>query len=206
MSKYQVFIGQKRTLITRKAILDAAVKAFSKYNFQDVSIRDIAEIAKVHHATIRYHFGSKENLWSEVLKVIFENLRNMSSQLDFTSHENPRHVLTEHIVRIIKNIIQNPGILRIYHTQPLDSIRENNILKPYIKLLYRVIIEEVKLIQANGFGSNIPTEELYFIYTSAINVRFLQTEIHKLITGKSSSDDAIIRRHAEAIVILFETK
>ncbi len=48
----------------KDTIYKAAIELFSKSGFDGVSIRDIATLANVHFASIRYHFGDKEDLYN----------------------------------------------------------------------------------------------------------------------------------------------
>lgn len=48
----------------KETILYAAIELFSQRGFDGVSIRDIATLADVHFASIRYHFGDKEELYN----------------------------------------------------------------------------------------------------------------------------------------------
>jgi AcrR family transcriptional regulator len=52
---------------TRLLILDEAERLFARDGFSGVSVRRITTAAKVDAALISYHFGSKENLFREVL-------------------------------------------------------------------------------------------------------------------------------------------
>jgi len=52
---------------TRISILDEAERLFARDGFTGVSVRRITNAAKVDGALISYHFGSKENLFREVL-------------------------------------------------------------------------------------------------------------------------------------------
>jgi AcrR family transcriptional regulator len=54
--------------ISRDRILDAAEELFADRGFHGVSIRDITEVAAARLASVNYHFKSKENLYSEILK------------------------------------------------------------------------------------------------------------------------------------------
>lgn len=47
----------------KDSILKAAIELFSKQGFEGVSIREIANLAQVHFASIRYHYGDKEELY-----------------------------------------------------------------------------------------------------------------------------------------------
>lgn len=53
---------------TRDQILDAAELLFAEHGFAVTPVRDIAEKAGCNQALIRYYFGSKENLFTEVFR------------------------------------------------------------------------------------------------------------------------------------------
>ncbi len=52
----------------RQRILDQALRLFSAHGYHGVSIRDIAQACELSNAVLYYHFGSKRNLYFEVLK------------------------------------------------------------------------------------------------------------------------------------------
>ncbi|MBU8933690.1 MAG: TetR/AcrR family transcriptional regulator [candidate division Zixibacteria bacterium] len=54
-----------------RRILEAALKEFSRYGVEGARVDRIAQKAGVNKAMIYYYFSSKENLYSEVLKVSF---------------------------------------------------------------------------------------------------------------------------------------
>jgi AcrR family transcriptional regulator len=56
----------KRT--TKEKLMDAAEKLFARRGFHGTSLRDITRAAAVDLALVNYHFGSKKQLLSEVLK------------------------------------------------------------------------------------------------------------------------------------------
>jgi AcrR family transcriptional regulator len=52
----------------RKQIIEAATKAFSRDGYVDARIEDIAQAAGVAPTAIYYHFGGKEELFSQALR------------------------------------------------------------------------------------------------------------------------------------------
>lgn len=52
----------------REVILDNAELAFAEHGFAGARVRDIAAMAGVNQALIRYYFGSKEDLFDEVFR------------------------------------------------------------------------------------------------------------------------------------------
>lgn len=52
----------------RDVILDTAEAAFADHGFAGAKMRDVAAVAGVNQALIRYYFGSKEDLFDEVFR------------------------------------------------------------------------------------------------------------------------------------------
>ncbi|PLV58309.1 TetR/AcrR family transcriptional regulator [Thermotoga sp. KOL6] len=61
---------------TKRKILEAAKKAFSKYGYDGVSMEEIAHEAGVKKALIYYYFPSKDKLFEEVWREAIEELEN----------------------------------------------------------------------------------------------------------------------------------
>jgi AcrR family transcriptional regulator len=59
----------KITEVTRQALLDHATDAFAENGFDRASVRDITGRATVNQAAINYHFGGKEALYREILRL-----------------------------------------------------------------------------------------------------------------------------------------
>lgn len=56
-----------RSQATRRALLDAAATAFAARGYEGASLDAITTAAGVNKALVRYHFGDKQGLYSEVL-------------------------------------------------------------------------------------------------------------------------------------------
>jgi AcrR family transcriptional regulator len=68
------------TRVGKQHILETAEDLFSKYGFQAVSIRAIAEASGVTNAALYYHFEGKEALFKEVLVHHAERLAGLLQQ------------------------------------------------------------------------------------------------------------------------------
>ena len=51
----------------RQRIMDAGEKSFAQWGFAAASLRQITTDAQVNRAAVNYYFGSKENLYTEIL-------------------------------------------------------------------------------------------------------------------------------------------
>lgn len=66
---------------TRKRLLQAALEIFADKGFRDATVREICARAEVNVASVNYHFGSKEALYSEVLGFAY---REASERYPYT--------------------------------------------------------------------------------------------------------------------------
>jgi len=64
--------GEALDVTTRSRILEAAGEQFAERGFRGATVRMICEKAGVNISAIKYHFGGKEELYSEVLRFWHE--------------------------------------------------------------------------------------------------------------------------------------
>ncbi|HEY8156736.1 MAG TPA: CerR family C-terminal domain-containing protein [Myxococcota bacterium] len=64
---------------TRRRILSAAGELFAERGFRATTMREIAQRARVNLAAANYHFGSKQDLYLEVVRGEFEKLEKRLS-------------------------------------------------------------------------------------------------------------------------------
>jgi len=60
---------QKKSAATRERVLDAAARIFREHGYAATTLNDIADAAGLKTASLYYHFGSKEELVEEVLRI-----------------------------------------------------------------------------------------------------------------------------------------
>src|SRR6188474_3355447 len=60
---------------TRERVLAAASELFAERGFRGTTVRDIAERARVNIASGNYHYGSKKQLYLQVLRTHFQAMR-----------------------------------------------------------------------------------------------------------------------------------
>lgn len=59
---------------TRNILIEVAGELFAQNGFAATSVKKIAEKSKQNIAAVNYHFGSKQNLFSETLKFVLDKL------------------------------------------------------------------------------------------------------------------------------------
>ncbi len=100
-----------RSLATRRCILEAAQQLFASHGYHGASIRDIVQACGVSNAALYYHFGSKQNLYLEVLR---EYLAGVVGQLQSAdTGEGPcRSRLTRVALAHARIILESRNVLQ----------------------------------------------------------------------------------------------
>lgn len=60
-----------KPLTTKERLLHAACKVFAEKGFRDTTVAEICDAAEANIASVNYHFGGKETLYTEVWKKAF---------------------------------------------------------------------------------------------------------------------------------------
>ncbi|MBP7757533.1 MAG: TetR/AcrR family transcriptional regulator [Anaerolineaceae bacterium] len=72
----------RRILRTRLAIRNALVSLIEEKNFNDLTIRDLAERAHINRGTFYLHYRDKQDLLDQTEQEIIEDFRAMASQIN----------------------------------------------------------------------------------------------------------------------------
>lgn len=149
--------------VTKQKLLAAASIEFAKMGYQKARIREISSASGTNLAAVNYHFGSKANLYLNVLEYIFNQTggENFQARLD--------HVSTrEDYINTMRETIRDF----------LNSLGQGDLQVIKNKLLYREL--------------NEPSEMYGRVFEMFIQPRleFMKVMIMK-ITGIEQENDAL---------------
>ncbi|MED2091990.1 TetR/AcrR family transcriptional regulator [Bacillus thuringiensis] len=75
-------MGGNENVSTKEKILNTTLELIKNEGFERVTIRKIAALSDVNIALVNYHFGSKEKLISETIRVLLISFQGTFSILD----------------------------------------------------------------------------------------------------------------------------
>ena len=110
---------QSSTPSTRDAILDAAEKIFVEKGFSATSMSNIAKGAKVTKSLIHHHFGSKEQLWTEIKQRRFAEYFAMQRE-QLAGADLGVESLRDCIVGLFDVLRNSPEVVRLISWHLLD--------------------------------------------------------------------------------------
>jgi AcrR family transcriptional regulator len=194
--------SQKRSLETRSKILNAAKLSFAQHGFDATSFRNIAIEAEVNHAVISYHFGSKEELWTAVIKELHKALANVSP-FQVKEAIDYRIQFKAQIKAMVSYFAKEPYLIRIVYQESLSNNSRLLKLFPLLQAYrdgsheYLKKLKEVKLLK------DIPIEDMTSLFACIITSRFVHDNLFEKLAGTNPPLDELIERHAEGIAQLF---
>jgi TetR/AcrR family transcriptional regulator len=198
--------NQARSIATRQAILDAALEAFARSGFQATSTRAIAENAKVHHASLRYYFADKEQLWRAAIRHMFDRQQSIFRQ---DQADNPVDVSTlagvkEMVRRFVRYSARHPE-----HAQILvhESIASTARLDWAIDMFVRqntARMDDRITDQGKAGHLRLTDRTLAVMLASAASQMVFVLSSHlQRIYGEDVRSPAFVERVADAIITLF---
>ena len=105
---------------TRARILKAAEKEFARKGLKGTRIDAIAKRARCNKALIYHYFGSKEDLFSAVLEVTYENIRAAERKLDLT-HRSPEEAMQELIGFSFDYVSDHPEFISLINDENMHG-------------------------------------------------------------------------------------
>ena len=104
--KRENFTSDRQRNTVRK-ILDTAAEIFAESGFAGARVDEIARRAEVNKATIYYHIGGKEDVYTEVISEIFgELVERVTQKMEVT--QSPEERLKIYIRTITSTLQGNP--------------------------------------------------------------------------------------------------
>ncbi len=126
---------------TRLRILKNAEKLFSRYPYELVSLRRVADMSGVNVALISRYYGSKKDLF----RAVFESI---SSRRPPLSDENKLGDLAGRIVRSFESGFEDDGLLELLNILMLSSMSQE--ASPVIQEKMQSFLTDIEKTEGEG--------------------------------------------------------
>jgi len=172
----------------RERILDAALQQFATRGYDATSVRDLVTAVGCTKPALYYHFGSKEDLFLELVRSridgLHELLRTCLSKPG--SVEDRLRVLT---AAILDGVRQSPLSMRLLMTaehRPDEGQPEVDLRSMHETFLgyVRALLETGQT--GGAFRCDIPAESLAWSYIGAVHVRALGIALGHAVPDNAS--------------------
>ena len=155
---------QVRAHKTREAILRAATRVFARNGFTDGKIESISSLSRTHDRMIYYYFGSKAQLFVEVLEAAYEKMNEAEEKIDIDLNE-PIAALTTVVHFVWQYYLDHPEFITLLNSENLlkgrhikKSARASQLSSPAVAILNDVLRSGV---EQGLFRSDKSARDLY---------------------------------------------
>ncbi|UFS70835.1 CerR family C-terminal domain-containing protein [Geomonas sp. RF6] len=189
---------------TRTRILDAAAVVFAESGFAAATIRTICSRAKVNVAAINYHFGSKEELYREVLRYARRRVHEKYPvRYGLAPDASPRDRLYAYVRSFLLRTCTDEMSLcwgtllmreMVEPTSALDMIVEEGI-----RSLFGELVEIVGLLLGGDADPELVVSSARSVMSQCLFYLFSRSVISRMSAG-TGSEPTDLQKIAEHIV------
>ncbi|KWV67336.1 TetR/AcrR family transcriptional regulator [Pseudomonas paracarnis] len=187
---------------TRENILQEAIVEFVQQGLAGARVDAIAERIHTSKRMIYYYFGSKEQLYVEVLEKLYGDIRNTETRMNLTALE-PREAIRRLVEFTFDHHDQNVDFVRIVS---IENIHNAEYVKrtETIKAMNSKILEGLGETLRRGaelglFREGLEPLDVHLLINSFSFYRVSNRHTFSEIFQIELSDEAIKQRHREMI-------
>ncbi len=187
---------------TRENILQEAIVEFVQQGLAGARVDAIAERIHTSKRMIYYYFGSKEQLYVEVLEKLYGDIRNTETRMNLTALE-PREAIRRLVEFTFDHHDQNVDFVRIVS---IENIHNGEYVKrtDTIKAMNSKILEGLGVTLRRGaemglFREGLEPLDVHLLINSFSFYRVSNRHTFSEIFQIELSDETVKQRHREMI-------
>ena len=177
---------------TKKKIIEAALKLFSKKGYLGATTKEIAREAKVAEVTLFRYFPSKEALFEEVINTysFFPKLKAILSEIQDKNYIEALKIIAQNFLNLLES---KKDLIKIMHSEMQrypDQIKKiyENVIDSTVNLLS----DYFKSLQKKGILRDFNTEIVARAFLGMFFSYFYVREIKECVSVQKSNIEEII--------------
>lgn len=188
----------------REDIKRAALTEFARHGFKGASIDQIAEAAGVAKRLIHYHFGSKDELWTQAVSEAFELFR--LEAIKFGTEVSQKTL--EEAIGAFAHAIVHFAAERTYLVQiAIDETRQGGERAQWLSETYLIPLHKIMLAVLNTISASETDQRIFASHVipsifGAINFSFIDADVVSKAYAVDVFDEAYVNEQADFIAML----
>lgn len=127
----------------RAEILDVALEIVAKNGYSRTTVKELAEAVGLTHNGVIYYFGSKEGLFTEILR-----LRDEKAKVAFELIDRDPALMPERVIDVITRNLEAPGLIELYSRLSNEASEAHHPSHEYFKNRYAI----TRRLYSEGFA------------------------------------------------------
>jgi len=187
---------------TRENILQAAIAEFVQQGLSGARVDAIAERTQTSKRMIYYYFGSKEQLYVEVLEKLYGDIRGTESRLHLAELE-PREAIRRLVEFTFEHHDRNVDFVRIVSIENIhhgEYVKKSPAIRSMSNTMLHALDEILRRGEAEGvFRSGLDPLDVHLLVSSFCFYRVSNRHTFGEIFQIDLGDPAIRARHKDMI-------
>ena len=187
---------------TRQDILQAAITEFVQQGLSGARVDAIAERTKTSKRMIYYYFGSKEQLYVEVLEKLYGDIRHTEAQLQLDALE-PLAAIQRLVEFTFDHHDRNVDFVRIVCIENIhygENVKQSTAIRSLSGNVRSLLDETLRRGEAAGvFRKGLEAIDVHLLMSSFCFYRVSNRHTFSEIFQIELSDEAIKQRHKQVI-------
>lgn len=195
---------QKSSSQGKEQLLQAALEIFSRKGFDGTNIREIAEKAKVDVALINHHFGSKIDLWKEVVNTIEAKFSEKFNENTIsTNNKNFRIQAINLLEQFVEIAITIPEFSVLTSIESVESDRHNYMVEKFFAPLRKLIIPLVKKGIDEGIFAKQNEEILFAMILGSVTYQIANSHTIKKFSKLPHDKEKWVKEIKNSLIVNF---
>ncbi|OLF52116.1 TetR/AcrR family transcriptional regulator [Pseudomonas chlororaphis] len=187
---------------TRENILQEAIVEFVQQGLSGARVDAIAERIHTSKRMIYYYFGSKEQLYVEVLEKLYGEIRSTESRLHLAELE-PREAIRRMVEFTFDHHDRNVDFVRIVSTENIhkaEYVKKSSVIRSMNNTILDALNEILRRgVEAGVFRSGLEPLDVHLLISSFCFYRVSNRHTFSEIFQIDLPDETIKQRHREMI-------
>ncbi len=161
-------------------LLTAALRVFSDYGYDGMSVRVLNRALGISHNTIHQRFGSKERLWYAAVDYGFSHLRRtLTARLgELRAAADPLDILRELVVAFLHAAAEQPHLVRLMNYEGChDTPRITYIYETHMAPLLAPATAALRALHSAALIRPISVRAFHFLMAHGAAAPFTLTSL-----------------------------
>lgn len=189
---------------TRHRILGSAVDCFARSGFDAASLADIAQQAGVKKALVQYHFSTKEQLWRDAARHLWDERNDfLREALAELCNSEPTEKLRKGFTALVEFTRENPQWLWfMFHESSADGERLQWLIDHCLREDFPMGEQFVRQFQQQGLIRAGSPLHLLHLISGALTYNLLVAPLTLRVTGTDLSSEESIAQQVSLLQTL----
>ncbi|SRR5579872_1000117 len=138
---------------TREALLEAATEVFSRDGYHDATVREIVSLAGANVAAVKYHFGDKLGLYTEVLRATVLGAGHALVPALVDTDAPPEAILRQLIATFVHRVLGAQGSQGRFLLIAHELARPTSVLPRLVKEIVQPNYDRIRTLVGRIVGA-----------------------------------------------------